>query len=577
MKNGDVKTQQAGAQKKLSPVFAGIFPYRRAGLWRDVLAGVTLAAAAIPIDMGYTKIAGMPITAGLYILLLPAVAFAVFGASRHLVVGADSASAAILAAAVLSFAAAGSSQYGGYAALLSLMVGVVLLVCRVFKLGFVANFLSRTVLTGFLTGIGIQVAISQLGDLFGQPDVSGSSIQKIVGFVQHVGQSNPAAVAISLCTFVVVFVPRLLYGRWPVLRRVPFGLVAIAGGVVAGVWAPAGSFSMVGAVQGGLPPFTVPTFQLQAVLDMLGPCIAIVVVIITQSAATAEVYADRYGEELHANRDILGLGAANVAAAFSGAFVANGSPTKTEIADEAGAKTQVANLTAAGVVLLVLLFFTWPLQYIPTATLAAVVLSASLGLVDIKTMKKVYAFSGGEFAVAVVTAAAVVLLGAAQGILLAMILSLLQHVKKSAYPRDRVLVAGANGESWRPAAEGGTALEGVVVYRFGASLYYANAGIFAAEVRALCAQPGVRELALDFSAVVSMDYSGCEMLKGMVKEQQAGGRRLVLVFVPEEVLAVLEKSGLAEAIGKQNIYATLKEYMERAGNLDILPSPRARG
>ncbi|NLW79980.1 MAG: SulP family inorganic anion transporter [Ruminococcaceae bacterium] len=570
--NGKRKgTAPATKRPKASRLLAGLLPVSRGTLPRNILAGVTLAAAAIPIDMGYTKIAGLPVVSGLYILLLPTVAFALFGASRHLVVGADSASAAILAAGVLPLAAAGSTGYAGYAALLTLMVGLLLLVCRLFRLGFISNFLSRTVLAGFLAGIGVQVAISQLGDISGIPNLTGSSLQKLAGFFTRLGAVQPPTLLLAALAFALVFIPRLFYKKAPVLRRVPFSLVAIIGGMLAGMLAPAGTFETVGTVQGGLPGLTLPAFSLEAVNALLGPCIAIAVVIITQSAATTGVYATRYEEPVDTNRDILGLAAANLAAAFTGAFVANGSPTKTEIADEAGASSQVANLVLAGIVLVVLLFFTGPLQYIPTAVLAAIVLSASLGLVDLRGLRRIFAFSRAEFFVAIATALVVVLVGAAQGILFAMVLSLLVHVRKSYRPHNRVLAAGPNGREWRAAADGGQARPGVVVYRFASALYYANTAQFTAEVHALVAQnPGLRELALDGSAISSVDYSGCETLLETARMLQEKGIRLVVALLAKDTLAALTRCGFVGLIGQGNVYPTLRDYLKTHGNFEAL-------
>lgn len=556
---------------KTSRMLPGLLPATRKTVLRDILAGITLAAAAIPIDMGYTKIAGMPIVSGLYILVLPTVAFALFGSSRRLVVGADSASAAILAAGVIPLAAVGSSEYAGYAALLTLMVGLLLLVCRMFRLGFVSNFLSRTVLSGFLAGIGVQVAISQLGDLAGIPNLSGSSLQKLAGFVSNFGALSPATLVLSALAFALVFLPRLFYKKAPILRRIPFSLLAIIGGIVAARLAPEGTFFTVGAVQGGLPSLTLPAFSWQAINTLFGPCIAIAVVIITQSAATTEIYAARHGELTDTNRDILGLSAANLAAAFTGAFVANGSPTKTEISDEAGATSQVANLTLAVVALVVLLFFTAPIQYLPTAVLAAIVLSASLGLVDLRGLRQIFAFSRAEFFVALATALVVILSGAAQGILFAMVLSLLVHVRKSYHPHNRVLAAGPKGEEWRDVSRGGQARPGIVVYRFAAGLYYANAAQFSSEVRTLvAANPDMRELALDFSAVSSVDYSGCQALLETAHMLQKKNIQLVLLLLSKDTLASLTKGGLLDVIGPSNVYPTLRDYLKEHGDIESL-------
>ncbi len=551
-------------------ILPGIMPITRGTVWRNVFAGITLAAAAIPIDMGYTKIAGVPIVSGLYILLIPTIAFALFGFSRRLVIGADSASAAILAAGILPLAAVGSTEYAGYVALITLMVGIILLLCRFFRLGFISNFLSRTVLSGFLAGIGIQIAISQLDDLTGIQGLSGSSPQILIGFFESLGSIDMSVLTISAVMFALVFVPRLFYKKAPVLRRIPFSLVAILGGIAIGYFASTGTFETVGAVQGGLPGLTLPLFSLEAVNTLIGPSIAIVVVIITQSAATTEVYAKKYGERVDTNRDILGLSFANIAAAFTGAFVTNGSPTKTELADEAGASSQITNLTLAAVVLIVLLFFTAPLQFIPTAVLAAIVLSASLGLIDLRGMRAILAFSRSEFIVAVITALVVVLIGAAQGILFAMVLSLIQHIRKGYRPDNRVLVLGQKGEEWQSVSEGGQVRPGIVVYRFAASLYYANATQLSDEVRAVVADPDIHELAMDFSAVSSVDYSGCETLLEIAHMLEARGITFVLLFPSQNILPALTKSGLVDMVGRDNVYPTLRDYLKARGSIDGL-------
>ena len=351
------------------PVLRGVLPVRRATLTRDLLAGVTLAALGIPEVLGYARIAGMPVVTGLYTLLLPLAVFAVLGASRHLVVAADSATAALLAGALVRLAAPQSAAYVGLAGLVALLTGGLLLLARLARLGFLANFLSRTVLLGFLTGVGIQVAIGQLPDMLGVTAASPHTVIKLAETVAAVPRAHPATVAVSLGVIAVVMAAKM-FTRW-----VPGALLAVAGAIVVSrtVHLAAHGVTVLGPVPRGLPGFTLPTLQLHDAVALLGTAASIGIVILAQSAATARAYAVKHDEPMDTDTDLTGLGAANVAAAFTGTFVVNGSPTKTQIVDDAGGRSQLASLTTGAIAVVVLLVATGPLRYLPDAALAAVV------------------------------------------------------------------------------------------------------------------------------------------------------------------------------------------------------------
>jgi sulfate permease, SulP family len=384
-----------------------MLPIERSRVSAEVLAGFTLAAIGIPAVLGYAKIAGMPLVTGLYTMLLPMAAYAILGSSRHLVVAADSATAVILAAALTGLAVTGSERYVRLAGLAALLTGGLLFAARLARLSFLANFLSRTVLVGFLTGVGIQVAVGQLPDMLGVTAAGGQTLAKLVNTVRVLPHVHWTDVAVSLAVIGLVVVVRLLN------RRIPGPLIAVivAIGVSWAVDLASHGVAVVGPVPRGLPRLGLPALGWHDATALLGAAVAMFVVILAQSAATSRAYAAKYEEPFSEATDLTGLAAANAAAAFTGTFVVNGSPTKTQITDSAGGRSQLSQLTAAAVVLIVLVLFTGPLAYLPDTALAAVVFLIAVELVDVEGMRRILALRKHEFAVALLTTAAVLVLG----------------------------------------------------------------------------------------------------------------------------------------------------------------------
>ena len=465
----------------------GVLPVERSRVPTDVLAGVTLAALGIPEVLGYAKIAGMPVVTGLYTLLLPMAVFAVLGSSRHLVVAADSATAAILAAALTGLAVAGSPQYVRLAGLAALLAGGMLLLARAARLGFLANFLSRSVLVGFLTGVGIQVAAGQLPGMLGVPAAGRQTLPRLWDTLRALPDVRAADVAISAGVIVIVLVARMI------TRRIPGPLIAVvlAIGVSRAADLARHGVAVVGPVPRGLPSLALPALGWHDAAALLGAAASMFVVILAQSAATSRAYAVKYEEAFSENTDLVGLGAANVAAAFSGTFVVNGSPTKTQVVDSSGGRSQLAQLTTAAVVLVVLVLLTGPLAYLPEAALAAVVFLLAAGLIDVAGMRRILATRRRESVVALLTAAAVVVLGVEYGLVLAVVASIVDHLRHSYSPLNSVLVKSPAGH-WRPVpvAPGARTEEGLVIYRFGTSLYFANTPKLVDDVMALTGHGG---------------------------------------------------------------------------------------
>jgi SulP family sulfate permease len=549
------------------PVLRGVLPSRRSELTADLLAGVALAALAIPQALGYAKIAGMPVVTGLYTLLLPVAVFAILGSSRHLVVAADSATAAMLAAALAGMAAPASARYVHLAGLAALLTGALLLLARMARLGFLANFLSRTILLGFLAGVGIQVAIAQLPGMLGLTVTSTRTISRLVQTLAALPRADLATVAVSAAVVAVV----LTAGK--ITHRIPGALIAIVASIIVSRSAGLAGHgvAILGPVPRGLPSLGPPAFGWHDATRLLGPAVSMFVVILAQSGATARAYAAKHEETFSADTDLVGLGAANVAAAFSGAFVVNGSPTQTQMADGAGGRSQLTQLTTGAVVLFVLLFATGPLAYLPIAALAAVVFLIAVRLVDLGGMRRILAVRREEFAIAVLTAAAVVVLGVQDGIVLAAAVSIIDHLRHTYHPTNSVLVKSPNGH-WHatPVQPGARTEPGLVVYRFGTSLYYANASRLAEDVAALTRHGGkLRWMVLDGAAIDDVDYTAASVFTQVITKLRDQHVRLIVTSAVTRVRQQLDRYGISAALGPGAYYdtpgAALEAYHARSG------------
>jgi sulfate permease, SulP family len=527
----------------------------RRGAVRDVVAGVTLASMNVPQLLGYARIAGMPLVTGLYTALLAPIAFAAFGSSRHLVVAADSGTAAILAATLSRMADLGSPQYLSLAATTALLTAGMLLVARIFRLGFLADFLSRTVLVGFLTGVGIQVAVAMLGDMLGVAINARNTIQQAWELVRGIPHLNVPTLILSL--FVVV---TILAGR-RTAPRIPVALILVVASIAASrVWNLAAlGMATIGPIPGGLPSVSPLPASWSDVPQLLPVAASCFVVIMAQSAATARALATRYQERIDADADILGLSAANAAAAISGAFVVNGSPTQTAMADRAGARSQLTQIVFAVCVLVVLLALTGPLQYLPRCVLAAIVFTIAIGMVDVATLRAMRPESPGEFKLALITAGAVAFIGVEQGVLLAIVLSLLRHVRQSYRPHTEVLQHDpSRGWVTLPATPGHQTEPGLVLYRFGANLFYANANRFADEASALVggAPDPVRWLVIEADAIADVDYTAARVVLALIGDLHRQKVGIAFARVTESLRADMDRHGVTAAIGADHLFST---------------------
>jgi sulfate permease, SulP family len=555
-----ISTKSHQPLKKRPRLFQGAFPLG-ANLRNDLVAGTVLAALGIPEVMGYAKIAGTPIATGLYTLLLPALLFVTFGSSRHLIVAADSATAAILAAGLSGLAPFGSAHYLALAEAVAILVAGLLVLARLFQLGFLADFLSRTVLIGFLTGVGIQVSVGQFAGLL---DLQGSQhgpVQQILGTVRGFPHANPWAIAISSTVLIVI----LLFERFA--PKFPGALLAVVGAITAS-WLldfAGHGVKVVGAFPGGLPPFGFPAVALQEIPQIFGVALSCWIVIIAQSAATSRAYAFQYSETFQENIDLEGLAAANLAAGLSGTFVVNGSPTKTEIVDSAGGRSQIAQLATVVAVLAVILFLTQPISYLPNTVLAAIVFLIGLRLIDLEGMRSLFQTHRDEFYLAVFTAATVVFAGVKEGIILAAALSLILHVRRSYRPHSAIIIPDEK-RVWQPipARLGAVSAPGLIIYRFSRDLFYANASFFSEEVQCLIksADPPMRWFILEARAITEIDFTASQTIRELVKELSKQQVAFVVSGLAPDVKAQFDCDGLTALIGAERFFNHLEEALK---------------
>jgi SulP family sulfate permease len=545
-------------------LFEGLRPLRRERSLRDALAGLNLACINVAQVLGYARIAGMPVVTGLYTLLLPPVAFALFGSSRHLVVAADSATAAILSGSLSLIAAPSSAHYVSLVGALALLTAAMLLLARVFKLGFLADFLSRTVLIGFLAGVGAQVAIAMLGDMLGIAATSRNSLVRVWQVLGGLAGASTLTLALSAAMTVAILLGKRLVPRWPVALA---GIIVAIAASQAYHWAALG-IAVIGPLAGGLPAIRLPDVTWNEILALAPVAASCFVTIMAQSAATSRTFAVRYGERVDIDADILGLAAANAAAAVSGTFLVNGSPTQTAVAERAGARSQMAQLVLSGTTLVMLLLGSAQLEYLPRCVLAAVVFTIAIGMIDLATLRDIRRESPGEFYLALATAATVVAMGVEQGILLAIALSLFRHVRHSYRPHTFMYQPDATGR-WlpEPVTPGAVTEPGLIVYRFGADLFYANQQRFCGEVRELVAHApaALRCFVVEASAITDIDYSAARSLRDLIVDLQSKEVRMIFGRVSPYLRADMDRHLITAVIGPQNLCATLHEALQIAG------------
>ncbi len=528
----------------------------------DAVAGLTVAALALPASMAYAELAGLPVSAGLYTLLLPVLAYALLGSAPRVVVGPEGAVALLVASALAPLAAAGSAQYTALASALAIVVGGVFLVARLLRLGWVADYFSQSVLVGYITGVAIVMILGQLGKLTGISTGYDDAVRATVDILRHGGDVNPATLAVGGATLIVLLVLGHFLPRWPGAL-----LVVVLGIAVSAVFDLAShGVSVTGSIPSGLPSFARPHLSGSQWLSLAGPAVAIFLVSFSDSILTARSFAARHGETVDADQELLTFSAASIAAGFTQGMPIGTSGSRTAVNDSMNATSQVSGLVGFGAIGIILLFLTGPIRYLPTAVLGAVIVFASLKLINPEQWRELSRSSRVEIGIAGITALVVVVIGVLPAIAVAVALSIIDVVRRTATPNDAVLGYAAVEDRY---ADLGThpdagVTPGVVVYRIQERLFFANAHFFKRRVWAAVdgAPRPVRHLVLDAAAIGGVDASAVVAVREVYAGLSSRNISFEIARATDELRVQLDDTGLADLVGAGHFHATVSAAVE---------------
>jgi high affinity sulfate transporter 1 len=524
----------------------------------DLIAGLTVAALAIPSAMAYAELAGLTPVAGLYALLLPTVAYALLGSSRQLVVGPEGSISALVGASLLGVAATGNGEAAGLAAMLALLVGACFLVARIVRLGWIADYLSRPVLIGYIHGVAVVLIVAQLEKLLGIDITAGDPIPQLVEVVRELGDAQSTTVTVGAIALAILLTLRFLAPRIPAALLVVVGAIAVS----AALDLAADGVAVVGDIPSGLPPLQVPSPPLDDTLTLLPAAIGIFLVCFADAALTARSFAGKHDQHIRVDQELLAMGAAQMAAGVTQGLPVGASGSRTAVNDAMGARSQLAGLLAAATVAAVLLFLTAPIADLPTAVLGAVIISAAVGLIEPEAWRRLWDADHVEVAIAAVTTAGVVTVGVLEAIGFAVGLSIVDVARRSARPHDAVLGWVDDLGRWADVAVHPSArvVPGVVVYRLDDRLFFANQSYFKARAReAIRGAPSdTHDLVLDAEAMTHVDSSGLKAL-GDLSERLARDRiTLRVARMKTQVHDRLEEAGIVDRIGPDHFHPTVR-------------------
>lgn len=561
--------------RRIAPGLDLFFNYRRENLRHDVQAGVSVAAVAVPVGIAYAQLAGFPPAIGLYSTILSMVAYALFGSSRQLMVGPDAATCALVAATLAPLAQGDSGKYEVLSVALTFLTGVFCILASRLKLGVLADFLSRPILTGFLNGIAVSIMLGQVGKLLGFTLDAQGVWALIVEIIQRLPNSHWPTLGVALGTFAVLTLSRRF------LPRLPAVLVAMSvATLVVGLFGlQRHGVAVVGEVPAGLPHLMLPELRVPEIARLVFAAAGIALVSFSSATLTTRSFAAKNGYEVDTDRELAALGAANIGSALLGGFAISGADSRTATNDAAGGRTQFVSVVTAVTVGATLLFLTPALAFLPIAALGAVLVSAAMSLVDLKILRWLFRASRGEFALAIGTLFGVVVIGVIDAILIAVMMALLRFIRASARPRLQVLGRSQSEAGWYPVSlEQGLAVQpGVLLLRFDGPLVFFNAPHFKQEVLATVAHaPNVSWVVLDMLPVSKLDVTGITTLFELGNALHARGVRLTLAGRREELLAQAERRGIELADAERGrIFPTLKSALRAYRMLQAAPAVEA--
>ncbi|MGH7182789.1 MAG: SulP family inorganic anion transporter [Nitrospiraceae bacterium] len=551
-----VENNRSALISRFAPGLRQLRDYRREWLRSDLLAGVSVAAVAVPTAIAYAQLIGFEPIVGLYAAILPLVTYALFGTSRQLIVNPDAATCAIFAATVLPLAGGDSDALRSLSMALAVLTGLVCIAAGIFRLGFLADFLSKPILVGYLNGVAISIFLGQIGKVFGFSMESRGIILGLIELAGKLPQTHLLTLAVGLTTLAVILVSKRFLPRAPA----PLLATVAAMALVYGLGLENRGVAVVGELPAGLPDLGWPQLDAENLKLLLGGALGVALVSFSSGMVTARSFAARNRYDIDVDQEFIALGTCQIASGLSQGFAVTGADSRTAVNDAMGGKTQMVGLIAAATMAAVLFFLTEPLRYLPMAALGAVLIVAAIGLFDIAALRKMWHVNRAECVLSLFTTVGVIWLDLLQGILLAVGSALLMLIKRISRPPDALLGRVPGMRGWHDVADHQEAITnpGLIVYRFVSGIVFFNAGYFKKRVVELVAShPDVEWFILDGSTMNTVDITGAEMLESLAEELAARGVRFGLANIRREVRNRLERAGTMERIGTDSIFTTL--------------------
>ena len=564
--------ERQGWLRRAAPGLDAAATYQKDWFGKDIISGVVLTTLLVPQGMAYAELAGLPPITGLYTSILCLLAYAVFGPSRILVLGPDSALGPMIAATVLPLVASdGDPQKAiALASMLALMVGAIMVLASVAKLGFIADLISKPTMIGYMNGLAITILVGQLPKLFGFKIESENFIGDLVGFVEGVanGETVIAAAAVGIGGIVLI----LVLQRW--LPKVPAVLVMVVAAIAATAVfdLAAKGVSLVGELPRGFPPFTIPQVDFADLGLMFAGALGIALVSLTDTISTSTAFAARTGQEIRGNQEMIGIGAANLAAGLFQGFPVSTSGSRTAVAERSGSKSQLTGVTGAVLILLMLVFLPGLFRNLPQPALAAVVMTASISLADIPGTVRLWRQRRTEFYLSLAAFLGVALLGVLPGIGIAVGLSILNIFRRAWWPYETVIgrVPGYEGFHDIHVHPDAKHLPGLVIYRWDAPLFFANVRPFRDNIRHLArTEPKPRWIVIAAEPITDVDTTAADVLLDLDVELNAQGISLVFAELKHRTRDKIERYGLTREIEPEHFYPTtdaaVAAYMAQTG------------
>jgi high affinity sulfate transporter 1 len=542
------------------PGLQAISSYRRQWLPKDVVAGVVLTTLLVPQGMAYAELAGLPPITGLYTSIMCLLGYAVFGPSRILVLGPDSSLGPMIAATILPLIAANGDAKRAVelASLLALMVGAIMVLAAVAKLGFIADLISKPTMIGYMNGLALTILIGQLPKLFGFKVEGNGLIAEFTGFVQGLakGEAVAAAAAVGIAGIVLI----LVLQRW--LPKIPAVLIMVLLAIAATtVFSLADhGVSLVGVLPKGFPPLTIPHVGVADLAPLFGGALGIAVVSLADTISTASAFAARTGQEVRGNQEMIGIGASNLAAGLFQGFPVSTSGSRTAVAERSGAKTQLTGVVGAALIILMIVLVPGLFRNLPQPALAAVVITASLSLADLPGSVRLWRQRKTEFSLMAAAFLGVALLGVLPGIAIAVALSILNVFRRAWRPYETILgrVGGLEGYHDVHSYPQAEHLPGLAIYRFDGPLFFANAKTFRDHIRRLAdASPPPEWILIAAEPITDVDTTASDVLEDLDETLNAAGISLVFAELKDPVRRKIERYGLTRTIDPQHFYPTI--------------------